>query len=473
MPEELRCGITLGGSGRDFVSISLWFLLRPSTDLAKIGYVVDGRFLKRSGYCCSFLQIPMFFHHRCTFAFASSLLVWGAITLGTPAAAHPEADALAQVPGSFDPNSTLSVLEYKVLQELNRARTNPRRYALWLEGLRGYYSATEMSLPGENSVITQEGLVALDEAIAVLRTLRPALPLEVSPNLSQSAQGLVNQATSEVVLTQEQGIFAQSASGFRSPLMLVAKLIIDDGNRDRSRRQALFDVGYRSAGIACRGGGEESQQNCIVSYAGSLSDRIPTTLTLLPPPATPPEITIQPTPPDETIDIPVQPAPSPEITLAPQTPSLPPELNPLPPPESTNGNPLPELTQPTSPPPTNPQIASLINPDPQSVSQGFLLARQGELNQGSKKYEDGSLYNEYLFEGQSGQLITIRLTSDEFDTFLALFDNSGTNVLSQNDDADGESNSRITITLPYSGVYRIFVNGYGESDLGNYTLTIR
>ncbi|MEA5420921.1 hypothetical protein VB712_16960, partial [Spirulina sp. CCNP1310] len=244
----------------------------------------------------------MLFLRRCTFTLTSGLIAWGFLTLGAPAFAQSEADTLAQAPGSFDPNSTLSVLEYKVLQELNRARTNPRRYALWLEGLRGYYSATEMSLPGENPVMTQEGLAALDEAIAVLRTLRPALPLEVSPNLSQSAQGLVNQAANGVVLAQEQGIFAQSASGFRSPLMLVAKLIIDDGNRDRSRRQALFDVGYRSAGIACRSGGEEVLQNCIVSYAGPLSDRIPTTLTLAPlpttPPETPPEITSQPTPPE-------------------------------------------------------------------------------------------------------------------------------------------------------------------------------
>ncbi|TVQ54848.1 MAG: hypothetical protein EA366_11515, partial [Spirulina sp. DLM2.Bin59] len=236
----------------------------------------------------------MFFLRRCTLVFASSLITGGLLTLGTPAFAYREADPLAQAPDSFDPNSTLSVLEYKVLQELNRARTNPHRYAIWLEGLRNYFSASEMNLPGENPVNTQEGLAALDEAIAVLRTLRPALPLEVSPHLSQSAQSLVSEAASGAVLAQEQGIFAQSTGGFRSPLMLVAKLIIDDGNRDRSRRQALFDVGYRSAGIACRGGGENIQQSCIVSYAGPLSDRIATTPTLVPLPASPPEISVQP-----------------------------------------------------------------------------------------------------------------------------------------------------------------------------------
>jgi outer membrane biosynthesis protein TonB len=419
------------------------------------------------------------------------------------------------------------VVEFKVVQELNRARTNPRRYAQWLATLRTYYSNNQFNFPGEDPITFAEGVEALDEAIAVLQTFRPALPLEVSPGLSDVSATALGMAASETLLINTTTTFTQSVSGTPSPLLLIARLLIDDGQSNRPRRQALFDPAYRIIGVACEVESESMAQTCVITYAGSASDRIPTQITALPPvtPATPdvpdvpetpqvvetpqvpetPEIPETPETPQvvETPEIPEVPetpqvVETPEVPETPETPEVPetpetpqvvetpevpetpetPSTTDLPTPANPDGTDIAVQPSATGNPPTPPEvrnddIASLINPDPQSISQGFLFLRQGMLEGNDRQYEDGSFYDEHLFEGQSGQSITIQLRSNEFDTFLAIFNEDGSQILAQNDDANGESNSSVTITLPYDGVYRVFVNGYGNDDLGQYTITIR
>ena len=89
---------------------------------------------------------------------------------------------------------------------------------------------------------------------------------------------------------------------------------------------------------------------------------------------------------------------------------------------------------------------------------------------------DGSLVDEYTFNGTVGQQITITMNSTAFDTVLYLLSPSGTE-LAFNDDIDRSTNppnrnSRIVFTLQQSGVFSILANSFAPEGRGAYTLSL-
>lgn len=85
---------------------------------------------------------------------------------------------------------------------------------------------------------------------------------------------------------------------------------------------------------------------------------------------------------------------------------------------------------------------------------------------------DGSLYDVYYFSGQSGQTVTIDLSSNAFDAYLGLFD-PDQNVVAQTDDGGGGTDARLVHTLDETSLdWAILANAYpGES--GRYDLTLQ
>jgi len=107
-----------------------------------------------------------------------------------------------------------------------------------------------------------------------------------------------------------------------------------------------------------------------------------------------------------------------------------------------------------------------------ALAQMLLMEEYGMLEQGDEILpSDNSLYDVYTFEGEVGQSIIIDVASDEFDTYLALLSPSD-EVLAENDDVDGSTNSSIAMTLSESGMYTVIVNGYDSSSQGQYVLTV-
>lgn len=103
-----------------------------------------------------------------------------------------------------------------------------------------------------------------------------------------------------------------------------------------------------------------------------------------------------------------------------------------------------------------------------------LLETEGALVEGGETLRDGSLFNQYFFEGRAGQTIGITLESIEFDTFLILRDANG-NEIARNDDIDGNAgnfHSFISITLPEDGTYEIWANGLDNTSRGKYRLIV-
>ena len=113
------------------------------------------------------------------------------------------------------------------------------------------------------------------------------------------------------------------------------------------------------------------------------------------------------------------------------------------------------------------------SPSLSSPSNAVILQQNGRLAAGDGVAPDGTLYDQYTFEGEAGQRITVTLESREFDTYLAVVDDEG-NLVAENDDASPDNtNSEVTLTLSRTGTYLVIVNGYSTSDRGTYTLIVR
>jgi len=147
------------------------------------------------------------------------------------------------------------------------------------------------------------------------------------------------------------------------------------------------------------------------------------------------------------------------------------EASPKPSP-SPSPSPKPSPTQtPTVKPTPSPA------PSPAGGSSKIILEQKGELTPAKSSVlpSDSSLYDEYTFEGTQGQKVVVTVESTDFDTYVAIF-NSQAELLAENDDvAQQNSNSEITVTLSASGRYRVIVNAYDPppKGRGKYRLTVR
>jgi len=83
---------------------------------------------------------------------------------------------------------------------------------------------------------------------------------------------------------------------------------------------------------------------------------------------------------------------------------------------------------------------------------------------------DNYYIDRYTFSGTGGKVATITMSSATFDTYLYLRDPAG-NVIKSDDDGGGGTNSRISFTLPSTGIYTIEATGYGRYSGGAYTLS--
>lgn len=99
---------------------------------------------------------------------------------------------------------------------------------------------------------------------------------------------------------------------------------------------------------------------------------------------------------------------------------------------------------------------------------------RGFLSTSDARLDDGSHYDLYDIRGEAGERLVIDLRSDDFDAYL-VFGNasgSGLDLLESDDDGGSGTDSRVEVTLPRSGLYRIRANSLGAGETGAYTLSV-
>ena len=188
------------------------------------------------------------------------------------------------------PDNCCDALERDIVEELNRARTDPRRYASDLESDLRFYRGNLFRRPTDESALqTREGTSAVREAIEALRKTRPLGALRASSELSKSARdhvrdqaprGLMNHKGTDGSMAWdrvskygrwETKVSENMTFGPATGRDVIAALIIDDGIRDRGHRKNIFDPEIRIVGVSCAPH-KTYRLMCDIVHAGGLSE---------------------------------------------------------------------------------------------------------------------------------------------------------------------------------------------------------
>lgn len=186
--------------------------------------------------------------------------------------------------------SYLSAVEKAVVQEVNLARTNPQKYATFVEEVRRSYDGKRLIRSGEIPLVTQEGAKAADEAIRFLRKQKPLAALSASRGMSLAARDHVkdqgprgdtghegsddSQPWDRVSRygTWETKTAENISYGHSKARDIVIALIIDDGVKNRGHRKNIFAPEFRVIGVAI---GEHAKFGamCVMTFAGGFVEK--------------------------------------------------------------------------------------------------------------------------------------------------------------------------------------------------------
>lgn len=95
----------------------------------------------------------------------------------------------------------------------------------------------------------------------------------------------------------------------------------------------------------------------------------------------------------------------------------------------------------------------------------------GSLASGDATLQSGEFQDTYTLQGRAGQRLVIRLSSAAFDPYLIM---RGPADFSQDndDEASGNTSSRLDVRLPADGTYRILATSFRPGETGAYTLEV-
>ena len=181
----------------------------------------------------------------------------------------------------------MNEVEREVIHELNKVRSNPKRYAEeYMEELRTAFNGKLFTHPGQKiPVKTQEGIRPLEECIKVLKKSDPLPLLQPAKGLAKAAEELAKDQQSNGRLghiskkganpqkrIEKYGKWDICASedityGSVEARQIVISLLIDDGVPNRGHRENILNPCTRFAGVA-NGTHPTYRVMCVIDYAG-------------------------------------------------------------------------------------------------------------------------------------------------------------------------------------------------------------
>ncbi|MFN8578290.1 MAG: CAP domain-containing protein [Candidatus Sericytochromatia bacterium] len=219
------------------------------------------------------------------FTFISTVIFSCSFQLDKPTNAKTE----TKVTNTNQDVSFLSQLEQETFKELNLLRKSPKKYAKKILDIKKYYNDKELKYPNEITIITEEGLKAVDECYEVLNST-PDLPeFNLSKGLSKAAKDLVNMQS---VTTQighngtdgstpfdrmnRYGKWSITSAenidyGNNIAERIIMSLLIDDGVSSRGHRKTMLSPEYKYVGVA-EGTHKAYNYMFVMDFAGSYID---------------------------------------------------------------------------------------------------------------------------------------------------------------------------------------------------------
>ncbi len=179
----------------------------------------------------------------------------------------------------------MNKLEQEVILELNKVRSNPKRFAEeYMEELQTAFSGKLYTYPGQEPVMSKEGRQPLMECIRVLENTAPMPILKPAEGLTKASRILVNDQQSGGIghitrngLTPRERIekcgewnicLSENIDyGSFEARQIVIALLIDDGVPDRGHRKNILNPCFQFAGVAV-GKHPKYRIMCVMDFAG-------------------------------------------------------------------------------------------------------------------------------------------------------------------------------------------------------------
>ncbi|WP_228126799.1 pre-peptidase C-terminal domain-containing protein [Candidatus Viadribacter manganicus] len=96
----------------------------------------------------------------------------------------------------------------------------------------------------------------------------------------------------------------------------------------------------------------------------------------------------------------------------------------------------------------------------------------GELAPGDQQLGSGEYLDTFPLQGVAGQQVEITLSSQQFDTYVAISGPGGFQQYNDDDTENNTRNSRLVATLPANGEYTVHVTSYAAGETGAYQLNV-
>ncbi len=180
-------------------------------------------------------------------------------------------------------------LENEVVREINLARKGPQEYGSLMQDLLSLYEGNLLKRPGRITILTKEGVSAVNEAIEFLNSATPLKPLKHSKGMSRGARDHVKDLVPVGTLGHKGSDNSRAGErvnrygkwrrqlgenisyGHKTAREIVIDLIVDDGIPSRGHRKNIFNSSFNFIGVAC---GYHAVYDivCVTTFAAEYSE---------------------------------------------------------------------------------------------------------------------------------------------------------------------------------------------------------